>query len=446
MPNGGDGVSTLLLTASLALALALGLALLQARRLRRELGELARAVESLGAGEPDRLLPVAGRPRELDGLAGSVNRAVRHLTRQVQVLERRRAELDALLTGLRDGVLALDRQGRVCSCNPAAWRLLGLGPEALGARLEDLCHNRSLQHALRDGWLHAERECELTLESGPVRELRLWTMPLPTPPQSSEARLLAVVSDLGAQHRAERQRRDFVANVSHELKTPITAIRGYVETLLEEPPQDARTTAHFLGIVERQSRRLDAIIDDLLSLSRLERQAGEGGAALAAVPLEPLLRILLEEHEAPARQAGVQLTLELEPGLPPAVTASAPLLERALANLLGNALRYGSPGTEVWVRALAEDRGRGPGLRLEVADQGCGIAPEHLSRLFERFYVVDKARSRELGGTGLGLAIVKHAMAVQGGEVGVESEVGRGSRFWVWLPLAENSIKAGTAD
>jgi two-component system phosphate regulon sensor histidine kinase PhoR len=370
--------------------------------------------------------------RRLAEQVEAARRAERQLERQVQALEARGAEREALLAGLRDGVLVLDRQGRVHGANPAAVRLLGLQALPPGARLEELGTARELLLALREGWLRPGVERELALEAGPACELRLWTTLLPQAGRGEE-RLLAVLSDVGERNRAERLRRDFVANVSHELKTPVTAIRGYAETLLEGDPS-TEPARRFLEVIERQARRLDAIIEDLLDLSRIERLEREGGPALEEAPLEPLLRGVLEAHEPQAARVGVRLDLALEDA-PALIRANAPLLERALANLLGNALRYGGEGTAVTLRAAPAARGGRAGLRLEVRDQGPGIAAEHLPRLFERFYVVDRARSRQLGGTGLGLAIVKHAMATQGGEAGVESEPGRGSCFWLWLPL-----------
>ncbi len=401
-------------------------------RLGRQLAALRGEADRLAVGGLDPRPAALRLPRELDLLQDSIQRLARGLSRQLQVEEDRRGELDALLAGLRDGVLALDRGGRVQACNPAARRLLVLDGHPVGGRLADLGAPAELLELLAAPWQEEERE--LLLGQGSVRELRVHTLPLPGAPGPGGERLLVVLTDQSTVNQVERLRREFVANVSHELKTPVTSIRGYTE-MLRDGGQDEATTVRFLEVIERQARRLDAIIDDLLSLSRLERQKAPDPALQEEVALPALLAEVLEDHELLAREARVRLSLDLMPGTPTRLVCQRPLLERALINLLSNAIRYGRPESVVRLRALPDPRPGPPRVRLEVIDQGQGIAPEHVPRLFERFYVVDKARSRSLGGTGLGLAIVKHAAAVLEGEVGVHSEPGQGSTFWLSLPL-----------
>lgn len=402
-------------------------------RLGRNLNRLRQGADRMAAGELETVLPADLRPRELGQLGDSIQRLSQSLARQLREEEERRRELDALLAGLHDGVLALDPQGRVQACNPAAQQLLGLAEVQPGTLLAKLGAPPELVQALSGPWLEAE--VELTFAQGPLRELRVHTLPLVRPGLSDE-RLLVVLTDISTINQVERLRRDFAANVSHELKTPVTSIRGYAE-LLREEGADAAGAAGFVDVIERQARRLDAIIDDLLDLSRLERQRDEDPPALLPVPLAPLLRELIEDHRFQAGQARMSLRLELAPGLPVELLSQRNLLQRALANLLSNALRYGRAESTVTIWA-GRDRRQPDQVLVEVRDQGCGIAAEHLPRLFERFYVVDKARSRALGGTGLGLAIVKHLIALLQGEVGVFSVAGEGSTFWLRLPAVQD--------
>ncbi|MDM7916250.1 MAG: ATP-binding protein, partial [Candidatus Eisenbacteria bacterium] len=245
-----------------------------------------------------------------------------------------------------------------------------------------------------------------------------------------------VLADVTEIRRLERIRRDFVANVSHELKTPITAIRGYAETLLEDVEDaDSETRRRFLGILEKQASRMNRIIEDLLALSRLESTGGT--IERSCFDPRALAERAVRDAEGEAARRGVRIDLQTpaKPGPLAPLWANEALLERALGNLIDNALKYGARDGTVRVAVEEDvDGAGGGGVRFSVADEGPGIPAEHLHRLFERFYRVDKGRSRELGGTGLGLAIVRHIALVHGGEAGVESEEGRGSVFHLRIP------------
>jgi len=426
-------LADLLAGAALAWVLVVAVAALLAVGLRKRLDLLRQGADRMADGELDLHLPLERLPLELALLGASLQRLARGLSHQARAEEGRRRELDALLAGLRDGVLALDRGGRVQACNPAARRLLDLPHHTQGARLADLGVPPLLLELLEDAW--TEGEWELENPRGAARELRVHTLPLPASPGWTGERLLVVLSDVTSLNQVERLRREFVSNVSHELKTPVTAIRGYSELLREDTEMPAGS-GRYLEVIDRQARRLDAIIDDLLDISRLERQRREDPPALEPVLLDELLRECADDQRIQAAQARVELVVERAPGTPAGALAHRPLLQRALANLVGNAIRYGGPDHVVRLGAR-RDRRLPDHVLLEVVDQGPGIPAEHLPRIFERFYVVDKARSRELGGTGLGLAIVKHAMAVMDGEAGVFSIEGEGSTFWLRLPAAE---------
>jgi two-component system phosphate regulon sensor histidine kinase PhoR len=239
---------------------------------------------------------------------------------------------------------------------------------------------------------------------------------------------LLVLNDVTRLRRLENMRRDFVANVSHELKTPITSIKGYVETLLEQPPATEDEVRRFLGIVNRQADRLDAIISDLLALSRLEKETENGGLELLELPLCSVLDRV--RRDLAGRDAAAAARLQLSCRRDVRARLNPALIEQAVGNLVENALKYSPPDTPVELSCAAD----ADAVTIAVRDHGPGIAPEHLPRIFERFYRVDKARSRQLGGTGLGLAIVKHIAQAHLGRVSVASEVGKGSTFTIILP------------
>ncbi|MGC3969966.1 MAG: ATP-binding protein [Pirellulales bacterium] len=235
-----------------------------------------------------------------------------------------------------------------------------------------------------------------------------------------------VLNDVSRLRRLENMRRDFAANVSHELKTPITSIKGFVETILDgATPED---TERFMRIIARQADRLDAIIDDLLSLSRIEKEAEASDIMLTPTRLKEILAGAVHDCHLKADERGV--TFDMDCSDEAKARVNALLLQQAVRNLLENAVKYSDAGGVVQLRVetLPEE------VRISVSDRGCGIAPEHHARLFERFYRVDKARSRKLGGTGLGLAIVKHIVLAHRGRVTVESALGKGSKFTIHLP------------
>jgi two-component system phosphate regulon sensor histidine kinase PhoR len=252
---------------------------------------------------------------------------------------------------------------------------------------------------------------------------------------SGDGGAVIVLDDVTDVQRLEAVRRDFVANVSHELKTPIASIKGFVETLLDGAADDPADNKRFLGIVARQADRLAAIIEDLLALSRIEQSEGAGNLPLERASLADVLAAAVADCGPRGTERSVHLETDCDPDL--TADVNAPLLEQAIINLVDNAIKYSEPGHTVWITAAREGDGA-DGLVIRVRDEGCGIEAEHLPRLFERFYRVDKARSRKLGGTGLGLAIVKHIVQAHGGTVGVESLPGQGTTFTLRLPLTRD--------
>ncbi len=328
-----------------------------------------------------------------------------------------------------EGVLAVDTEERVISLNAAAAALLGTNPDnAKGRGLQEVIRNADLRRFVTRT-LAADRpiEADVVLRSDEERILQARGTSL----RDARGRTIGaviVLNDVTHLRRLESIRRDFVANVSHELKTPITSIKGFVETLLDGALHSPQDSERFLRIVARQADRLNAIIEDLLCLAKIEQADTAANVMLEQCRLPDVLQAAVDEcgPKAAERQVAVRLAgdAEIEGDVNPA------LLEQAVMNLLDNAIKYSEPESEVIVEtvALPEE------ILIHVRDQGCGIEEEHLDRLFERFYRVDKARSRKLGGTGLGLSIVKHIVNVHGGKVTVESSPGQGSTFTIHLP------------
>jgi two-component system, OmpR family, phosphate regulon sensor histidine kinase PhoR len=246
--------------------------------------------------------------------------------------------------------------------------------------------------------------------------------------------VLVVLNDITRLRKLENIRKDFVANVSHEIKTPITAIKGFVETLKDGAMQSPQDAERFLGIIQNHVQRLEALVEDLLSLSRIEEEAEKEAIVLEEKPLKDVLMGALQLCQVKAEPKQIRMELSCTGDVVARISPS--LLEQAVVNLLDNAVKYSEAGKTIWVQTDATPQE----TLIRVRDEGCGIEKQHLERLFERFYRVDKARSRKQGGTGLGLAIVKHIMKAHGGSVSVESQLGRGSTFTLHLPRISSQV------
>jgi len=363
---------------------------------------------------------------ELAALASAMNSMADQLREKIETITLERNELAAVLAGMVEGVLAVDSQARIVSINKAASECLGVDEHASKGRMvHEVVRYHGLQNFVEKAVSSTSAETEdivLTDEDGKAFQLKSARLP--------DGGAVIVMNDITKLRRLENMRRDFVANVSHELRTPVTSIKGFVETLLEHGATDPDESRRFLDIIARHTDRLNAIIDDLLSLSRIEEDSEKGRITLSRENIKKVLNAAIDLSAAKARQKDIVLRLSCDDALE--ADMNGLLIEQAIVNLIDNAVKYSSPGSAVLVEAVKTS---GP-LEISVSDEGCGIAPEHLGRIFERFYVVDKARSRKLGGTGLGLAIVKHIAQSHGGKVNVWSEVGKGSKFTIVLPAA----------
>ncbi len=401
-----------------------------AHRISVPLRELKSGAERLAGGQLDVRLITAADSEEIGSLAETFNSMARQLSDRIRTIENQRNELEAMLASMVEGVVAIDRDEIVISWNEASSRLLGIrGEKAVGHSIQEIVRNPDLITLAKVALAGQEpSESDIVVLRETERYLQVHATGLQGGDGQSLGALL-VLNDVTRLRRLENLRRDFVANVSHELRTPITSIKGFVETLRESPPQDAQETDRFLAIIDRQAGRLQAIIDDLLALSRLEQETGPDALACQLTAMRPLLGEAVNQCTARAGADAPGVEIECPHGL--SASVNPPLLEQAVVNLVDNALKYS--GTTAPIQVIC--RREGSSVVIEVVDEGRGIPAEHLPRLFERFYRVDRARSRKLGGTGLGLAIAKHIVQAHRGEIHVTSEVGLGSRFTMVLPL-----------
>ena len=453
---------------------AAAVSLLISRRISQPIVSIQQTAERFAAGELDLRVPTPASA-ELAALADSFNKMAIQLGERITTITEQRNKLDAVLASMAEGVFAVDTAGRVVSVNTVAADLLGIDPaQAQGRHVEEVIRHADLREFVRQtlvgiqpaetdillpindmGTPNAESgvgdwvpKCEIAHLGAPAgRSFRLHGACL-TDARGRRGGAVVVLNDMTRIRQLETIRRDFVANVSHELKTPVTSIQGFVEALVEGEVKDPGQVEKYLNIVARHASRLNAIIDDLLTLSRLE-EAGEGpqmrnitfGNPERGVDMQDsaslrftssLVRPVLEEaislSGVKAEEKRMTIDLTCDGGIEARI--NPPLLEQAVINLIDNAVKYSPEGSRVRVEVSKRDAG----IVIVVQDEGCGISQEHLPRIFERFYVVDKSRSRKLGGTGLGLAIVKHIAQTHGGRVSVESTLGKGSTFTIYLP------------
>ncbi len=409
--------------------LAVILSLMVSRRIARPIDEIRQGARRFAAGDFGRSIPVSNS-EEFGALAVTMNHMAREIEERIHKTVSQRNEIEAILSSMIEGVIAADMDDRVIRMNHAAEAIVNVSAGAgIGRHLHELIRNTVFQDILtraRTGKQMAEGD--IVLYKGDERILHMHCAPL-CDSQNVQIGILVVLNDVTPLRRLENVRRDFVANVSHEIRTPLTAIKGFVETLRLHRVDDPAEAERFLEIIEKHVNRLAAIIEDLLKLSRLEQEKGSMDLHLKAVPLADVLKPALQACQPRAEARGITVLAAADAAV--RVMADAPLLEQAVVNLLDNAIKYSPPGSSVQLSA----RKAGGETVVEVSDNGPGISKKHLPRLFERFYRVDAARSRQMGGTGLGLAIVKHIVQVHGGHVSVESTPGKGSSFRIHLPL-----------
>jgi two-component system phosphate regulon sensor histidine kinase PhoR len=410
------------------------------RRTQRRIQRLVAFASKLATGEPPPYL-APERPDELGLLEARLAEMTRRVDGTISDLRVERERLEAILRGMVEGVLVTDLAGTVVLLNARARELLGLAPDAspAGRPLVALTRDPALGELMRElaaGASIASRDVTLSAGTGLGPTLQVNAARLRGADGAAFGFVL-VLHDVTELRRLEVIRRDFVANVSHELRTPLTAIKGYAETLLGEAGDDRDTAQRFLAIIDRHSERLGRLIDDLLTLSDLE--LGRTPMRLMPVAIGPAVDDVLQIFAEPVARAGVRVEAQIAPGLLP-VLADGDRLRQVLINLVDNAVKYTPAGGRVLVRAVPATGDEQAGMvEVAVEDSGVGIPAQDLPRLTERFFRVDKARSRELGGTGLGLAIVKHIVQAHGGSLAISSALGQGTTVRVFFQAAEGT-------
>jgi two-component system phosphate regulon sensor histidine kinase PhoR len=362
---------------------------------------------------------------EIAQVGSALDRTARKLQESFAALERSRSELETLLNSIQDAVIAVSSDRRMQWVNGAMTRLLGRNVR-VGSPLTDLLRDPGALSAIEECISSRQVRSTRAISISPRRIFTLTAAPMPG------GGAVAVLHDITEIERVEKTRRDFIANVSHELRTPLTSVQGYTETLLDTVSQSEVRTREFLEVIRKNAERMARLTNDLLALARVE--SGEQKMEFESV--EP--RLLLEEAATGSRvlAQGTDVRVDLEDCPCVLVSADRHAIHQVFSNLIENAVKYAHSGEEVRVGA----RETAEGVEFYVRDFGPGIASEHLPRLFERFYRVDKARSKETGGTGLGLAIVKHIILNHGGKVRVESQLNHGSTFFFTLPRSAEEL------
>ena len=401
------------------------LTILTSAWISKPIRELARTARKMASGE----LTVKTKKQasdELEELANSLNFLSAELKEKINKLSREKSQLQAILSGMLEGLMVTDEKGKVILINKSLERIFSIKDSALGKTPLELVRKTELQEAVSKALKeHVPLTIRFTLFLPEVKELEVNLVSFEF--EDRRRGIVAVFHDITKLSMLERVRKDFVANVSHELRTPLTAIKGYTETLLDEGIQDPLQVREFLSVIDKHAERLSLIVEDLLSLSRIE--SADFTPSLQPVSVKRVCDRVAAIVSKMVQKKEIKFTFDI-PGDLPQVQADEPLIEQALINLVDNAIKYTREGGTVTLSAQSQ----GNEVEVSVSDTGIGIASEHLPRIFERFYRVDKGRSREMGGTGLGLSIVKNIVEKHGGKLWAESELNEGSTFFFTLP------------
>jgi len=407
---------------------AAGISFYISRRISRPIEKMKEGAEHFARGDLLHRLPETDL-EEIGSLADALNQMAAQLDDRIKTIINQRNELEAILSSMEEGVIAFDMDERIININQSAARIFETIPkDMLNRSIQEVIRNPELQQFVTQALSSTDHlEGDITLYRGGERIIYLHSTSL-RDSSGDQIGVLVVMNNVTQVRRLENMRRDFAANVSHEIKTPLTAIKGFVETLCHGSVKNHEEIERFLSIIEKHVNRLTAILEDLISLSRIEQDDEKKAIKLQKNPIKNVLQTAIGNCREKADLKDITIDQVCEENI--LAMIDPPLLEQAIVNLLDNAIKYSDEGSSVHVSAFQKD----DSIIISVQDHGIGITKEHFPRIFERFYRADKARSRKLGGTGLGLAIVKHISQAHGGYATVESTPGKGSTFSLHLP------------
>jgi len=398
------------------------------RQIIRPLEEMKNYAELFAKGELGTRIPPS-TIYEINALSEILNNMASELDKRIKSATEQRNQIEAVLSSMEEGVLALDARKRVLTINDSAIRLLKIETdEPIGKNIQEITRKIDILRFIdKIPTARSPVEENILISDGRERILKLHGSIL-NYGKRDEYGVLIVLNDITRIQQLENIRKDFVSNVSHELKTPITSIKGFVETLIDGALKNKEDLKRFLDIIQKHATRLDAIIDDLLTLSRLEEEDTKDLIQFKETKIIDVVTSSMDICRMKAKEKEIAMHLNCPPNIKAEI--NPPLIEEALINLIDNAIKFSPNGSKIEISAR-EEKGE---IRVKVRDYGCGIPEEHLPRLAERFYRVDKSRSRKIGGTGLGLSIVKHIIQLHAGKIHVESEMGKGSTFSIHMP------------
>ncbi len=400
--------------------------------------QLTNRAANLAQGDFSQLIHVKADD-EIGQLGDTFNLLTLRLRETLAQIASEKGKMEAMLEYMTEGVIALDSAGAIIHANPTAQTMFGVSASVLGQPLDQVFDPKQQSFGWRQALASNQTITkQLALPGSAARIVRSHAAPF-TNPESGQAGVVIVLYDITEQERLEELRRDFVANVSHELRTPLTTVKSYVETLLDGAVDSPELTARFLGVVRDEADRMTRLVSDLLQLAQLDAMSKRERFFLQ--PIKEMIKDVTSKLAVTFEQKGLGFSLAL-PESSPLIYAAQDKVQQVLINILSNAIKYTPEGGQVFM-SLAE---LADGVEVLVQDTGIGIPKEDLPRIFERFYRVDKARSRELGGTGLGLSIARQIIESHGGRIGIESEVGQGTAVRIWLPHPDVVTEAAATE
>jgi two-component system phosphate regulon sensor histidine kinase PhoR len=410
----------------ISLLIASLISLIISLNITRPIKEMTEISQRISKGDFSKKLEIRSQD-EIGQLSLALNQMSEDLENKIKIISEDKNKMEIILSSVIEGIAAIDKKGKFILCNYAFEKIINCSRDkALGRFHWEIIRNNQLNELLKDTIQKSQTSTqEITILFPQEKIFSASSTPLGEKENIWGA--VVVLNDITQIKRLEKMREEFVANVSHELRTPLTSIQGFIETLKGGAINDPEKAKHFLKIIEKQSNRLNNLVEDILKLSKIESQ--EIVVNLQSTNLKDLLDKVIVEFKENILQKKLQITTNISPQFP-LLKVVPEQIELALGNLLDNAIKYTPEKGEISIYFLEREKD----VYLEIADNGIGISPEHLPRIFERFYRVNKDRSRDLGGTGLGLAIVKHVVKVHKGMIGVDSHPGKGAKFFIILP------------